>query len=80
MGIIHRDVHPTRLHYNNGLCILNLIGLPYNFKKIIKCTNYAGHVSYSAPEIVNQQIQAHEASTSESENNEIQFTEKAETW
>jgi len=27
-----------------------MIGLPYNYKKLLKNPNYSGHVSYSAPE------------------------------
>lgn len=54
LGIIHRDVHPTRLHLNNGLLKFNALGLPYNFKKLLKNPNYSGHVSYSAPELINE--------------------------
>ena len=54
-GIIHRDVHPTRLHLNNGLLKFNTIGLPYNFKKLLKNPNYSGHVSYSAPELISEE-------------------------
>lgn len=81
LGIIHRDVHPTRLHYNNGVCKFNLIGLPYNFKKLLKCTAYCGHVNYSAPEIISEESSN---ATTPLENNEFvgegNFTEKAETW
>lgn len=51
-GIIHRDVHPTRLHLYNGILKFNMIGLPYNFKKLLKKPNYSGHVNYSAPEFI----------------------------
>lgn len=51
-GIIHRDVHPTRIHLNNGIVKFNIIGLPYNFKKVMQSFNYSGHVSYSAPELI----------------------------
>jgi len=51
-GIIHRDVHPTRLHMKNGILKFNIIGLPYNFKKLMKNTTYSGHISYSAPELI----------------------------
>ena len=34
LGIIHRDVHPTRLHLHNGILKFNMIGLPYNYKKL----------------------------------------------
>jgi serine/threonine protein kinase len=81
LGIIHRDVHPTRLHYNNGVCKFNLIGLPYNFKKLLKCTNYSGHVNYSAPEIISEESSN---ATTPLENDDFvgegNFTEKAETW
>jgi serine/threonine protein kinase len=83
LGIIHRDVHPTRLHYTNGICKFNLIGLPYNFKKLLKCTNYSGHVNYSAPEIISEEVNAlNSGSTFDSEDyvGEGNFTEKAETW
>ena len=29
-----------------------MIGLPYNFKKLMKNSKYSGHVSYSAPELI----------------------------
>lgn len=51
-GIIHRDVHPTRIHFYEGMLKFNIIGLPYNFKKLMKNYNYSGHVSYSAPELI----------------------------
>lgn len=51
-GIIFRDVHPTRIHLSNGKIKLNLIGMPYNFKKLLKNLNFSGHVNYSAPEIL----------------------------
>ena len=81
-GIIHRDVHPTRIHYNNGLCKFNLIGLPYNFKKLLKCTNYSGHVNYSAPEIISESEEKSMNSTADNDDNfgEGTFTERAETW
>ena len=40
-GLVHRDVHPTRLHWCNGKPVFNLIGLPYNFKKLLKGENFA---------------------------------------
>lgn len=54
-GIIHRDVHPTRLHIANGILKFNMIGLPYNFKKLLKRQNFSGHVNYSAPEFITDQ-------------------------
>ena len=29
-----------------------MIGLPYNFKKLLKRPNFSGHVNYSAPEFI----------------------------
>lgn len=55
LGITHRDVHPTRLHMYNGMLKFNMIGLPYNLKKLVKNPNYSGHVSYSAPELIKEQ-------------------------
>jgi serine/threonine protein kinase len=54
IGIIHRDVHPTRLHMHNGILKFNIIGLPYNFKKLMKSSNFSGHISYSAPELISE--------------------------
>ena len=53
-GIVHRDVHQTRIHLFNGMVKFNIIGLPYNFKKLMKNMNYSGHVSYSAPELITE--------------------------
>ena len=78
-GLIHRDVHPTRIHFNNGLCKFNLIGLPYNFKKLLKCTNYSGHVNYSAPEIISEELNATNSIVDNDDYvGEGNFTEKAE--
>lgn len=52
-GIIHRDVHPTRLHMHNGVLKFNIFGLPYNFKKLMKSQTNTGHLNYSAPELIN---------------------------
>lgn len=30
----------------------NPIGLPYNFKKLLKRDNFSGHINYSAPELI----------------------------
>jgi len=51
-GVVHRDVHPSRLHLMTGGVKFNPIGLPYNFKKLIKRDNFCGHISYSAPEMI----------------------------
>jgi eukaryotic-like serine/threonine-protein kinase len=56
VGVIHRDVHPTRLHMHNGILKFNMIGLPYNFKKLLKRPNFSGHVNYSAPEFIHERI------------------------
>lgn len=82
LGIIHRDVHPTRIHFSNGLVKFNLIGLPYNFKKLLKCTNYSGHVNYSAPEIISESEMAGSLNSTADDDyvGEGNFTEKSETW
>jgi serine/threonine protein kinase len=51
-GMIFRDVHPTRIHLTNGEIKFNLVGMPYNFKKLLKNENFSGHLNYSAPEIL----------------------------
>lgn len=71
---MHRDIHPTRIHFNNGLVKFNLIGLPYNFKKLLKSPCFSGHVNYSAPEII------YAEANSEEEAGEDLFTEKADIW
>jgi len=50
--MIFRDVHPTRIHLNNGAIKFNLVGMPYNFKKLLKNESFSGHLNYSAPEIL----------------------------
>lgn len=50
--IIHRDVHPTRFHLVNGKAKFNFIGMPYNYKKLLKKDNFSGHINYSAPELI----------------------------
>jgi hypothetical protein len=30
----------------------NSIGMPFNFKKLLKRDNFSGHVNYSAPELI----------------------------
>ena len=47
-----RDVHPTRVHLTYGVIKLNLIGMPYNFKKLIKNVAFTGHLNYTAPELL----------------------------
>ena len=51
-GLVFRDVHPTRIHLNKGKIKFNLIGMPYNFKKLLKNESFSGHLNYSAPEIL----------------------------
>lgn len=51
-NFVFRDVHPTRIHCNNGVIKLNMVGMPYNFKKLLKNENFSGHLNYSAPEIL----------------------------
>jgi serine/threonine protein kinase len=52
MGYIHRDVHPTRIHSVSNVIKFNYIGMPYNYKKLLKKENFSGHVNYSSPELV----------------------------
>jgi len=53
LGFVHRDVHPSRIQQFNGNVIkFNPIGLPYNFKKLLKRDNFSGHINYSAPELI----------------------------
>ena len=62
-NIIHRDVHPSKIQYfaNQGLngvfyptehVKFNPIGMPFNFKKLLKRDNFSGHVNYSSPELI----------------------------
>ena len=56
MNFTHRDIHPSRFHmYAGNVIKLNVIGLPYNFKKLIKRDNFTGHINYSAPELIYEQ-------------------------
>ncbi|CDW78710.1 morn domain repeat containing protein [Stylonychia lemnae] len=49
----HRDVHPSRFQqFQNNVIKFNPIGLPYNFKKLLKRENFSGHINYSAPELI----------------------------
>ena len=49
---IARDLHPTRIHLEDGQIKWNLIGMPYNFKKLIRGPNYTGHLDMTAPELL----------------------------
>ena len=51
-GIIFRDLHPTRIHCIDGVIKWNLVGMPYNLKKLIKNIAYTGHLNYTAPELL----------------------------
>ena len=51
-GLIFRDLHPTRIHCDDGIAKWNLIGMPYNLKKLIKEAGNTGHLNYTAPEIL----------------------------
>lgn len=52
-GYIHRDVHPSRIQqFSGGIIKFNTVGLPYNFKKLLKRADFSGHVNYSAPELI----------------------------
>lgn len=64
-GLIHRDVHPTRIHCSQGLMKFNMIGMPYNYKKLLKKDNFSGHVNYSAPELILEKVK---------------FTSKVDIW
>ena len=50
--IIFRDLHPTRIHCDDGIGKWNLIGMPYNLKKLIKEIAFTGHMNYTAPELL----------------------------
>lgn len=53
LNFIHRDIHPSRIQCFSGNVIkFNPIGLPYNFKKLLKRDNFSGHINYSAPELI----------------------------
>ena len=51
-GLIFRDLHPTRVHVNSGVVKWNLLGMPYNFKKLLKDAAFTGHLNYTAPELL----------------------------
>ena len=51
-GNVFRDVHPTRIHFCKGVVKFNMVGMPYNFKKLLKNESFSGHLNYSAPEIL----------------------------
>ena len=50
-GLILRDLHPTRIHISDGCVKWNLIGMPYNFKKLVRSATFTGHLNYTAPEL-----------------------------
>ena len=52
-GLVFRDLHPTRIHLCEGIAKWNLIGMPYNFKKLLKGEGFTGHLNYTAPEVLN---------------------------
>jgi serine/threonine protein kinase len=54
LNFIHRDIHPAKIQsFSLGSLVkLNPIGLPYNFKKLLKRENFSGHINYSAPELI----------------------------
>lgn len=54
--IIHRDVHPTRFNCVGGKAKFNFIGMPYNYKKLLKKENFSGHINYSPPELILEQM------------------------
>ena len=65
-GITHRDIHPTRINLIGNTVKLNLIGMPYNFKKLLKSETFCGHLNYSAPEMLSD--------------NSYDFSEKIDIW
>lgn len=58
-GVTHRDIHPTRINLIGNTVKLNLIGMPYNFKKLLKSENFCGHLYYSAPEMLSDNSYNH---------------------
>ena len=51
-GFIFRDLHPTRIHNEYGIVKWNLIGMPYNYKKMLRSALFTGHLNYTAPELL----------------------------
>ena len=52
-NFIHRDVHPSRIQqFSDKIVKFNTVGLPYNFKKLLKRDDFSGHINYSAPELI----------------------------
>ena len=51
-GLISRDLHPTRIHLQDGVAKWNLIGMPYNFKKLVRSKFFTGHLDFTAPELI----------------------------
>lgn len=58
-------MHPSRIQlFDNNLeadrkivgykehVKFNSIGMPFNFKKLVKRANFSGHINYSSPELV----------------------------
>lgn len=53
LNFVHRDVHPSRIQcFSGNIVKFNPVGLPYNFKKLLKRENFSGHINYSAPELI----------------------------
>jgi serine/threonine protein kinase len=50
-GIIHRDVKPDNILFQNGICKIADFGLCLNLNKINDDTQFGGTIKYSAPEI-----------------------------
>ena len=38
--------------FSGGIVKFNTVGLPYNFKKLLRRSDFSGHVNYSAPELI----------------------------
>ena len=39
-----------------GKAKFNFIGMPYNYKKLLKKENFSGHINYSSPELILEQM------------------------
>ena len=51
-GLIFRDLHPTRVHLERGTVKWNLVGMPYNYRKLLRSKAYTGHLNFTAPELI----------------------------
>lgn len=59
-------MHSSRIQqFAGGVIKFNTIGLPYNFKKLLKRDDFSGHINYSAPELILEKVE---------------FTNKVDIW